>query len=66
MKVIYGDIGFPLALSSGSVEYGLRPEDDKPSRSGFRQERGEVTSANIQRGVVQAHLVYSPKLDELA
>src|SRR6476620_153466 len=37
MKVIYGDIGFPLGLSSGSVDYG------------FNNERGEpVTTDNIQ------------------
>jgi peptide/nickel transport system ATP-binding protein len=51
MKVIYGDIGFPLALTSGSVEYGFRPESegDKAGLSRFREERGEVTSANIQK-----------------
>ena len=38
MKVIYGDIGFPLGLASGSVEYG------------FKNERGQpVTTQNIQR-----------------
>jgi peptide/nickel transport system ATP-binding protein len=38
MKVIYGDIGFPLELWSGSVEYG------------FMNDRGEpVTSKNIQK-----------------
>lgn len=38
MKVIYGDIGFPLSLSRGSVDYG------------FADERGNnVTSKNIQR-----------------
>ncbi len=37
MKVIYGDIGFPLSLASGSVEYG------------FCTERGEpVTTTNIR------------------
>ena len=37
MKVLYGDIGFPLGLSSGSVDYG------------FENERGEVvTTDNIQ------------------
>jgi peptide/nickel transport system ATP-binding protein len=38
MKVIYGDIGFPLSLSEGSVEYSIRDEfgDD-------------VTSKNIQK-----------------
>jgi len=38
MKVIYGDIGFPLALSAGSVDYG------------FNNDRGQpVTSKNIQK-----------------
>ena len=38
MKVIYGDIGYPLALSSGSVDYGLL------------NDRGEaVTTQNIQK-----------------
>jgi peptide/nickel transport system ATP-binding protein len=38
MKVIYGDIGYPLALPSGSVNYG------------FLNDRGEaVTTQNIQR-----------------
>ena len=38
MKVIYGDLGFPLELWSGSVDYG------------FTNDRGErVTSQNIQR-----------------
>ena len=38
MKVIYGDLGFPLALSAGSVDYGLSNERGQP-----------VTSQNIQR-----------------
>lgn len=38
MKVIYGDIGFPLDLAGGSIEYG------------FTNARGEpVTSKNIQK-----------------
>jgi peptide/nickel transport system ATP-binding protein len=38
MKVIYGDIGYPLGLSSGSVDYGLL------------NDRGEaVTTQNIQK-----------------
>jgi peptide/nickel transport system ATP-binding protein len=38
MKVIYGDVGFPLSLSAGSVEYGLQTE------------RGDVvTSKNIRQ-----------------
>lgn len=50
MKVIYGDLGFPLALASGSVEYRFRAESDGAAQSGFREERnGEVTSANIQQ-----------------
>ena len=38
MKVIYGDLGFPLSLSSGSVDYGFT--DDKGNT---------VTSRNIQK-----------------
>lgn len=38
MKVIYGDIGYPLALANGSVEYGFTDAHGKP-----------VTSANIQQ-----------------
>jgi len=38
MKVIYGDLGFPLELASGRIEYG------------FHNDRGEpVTSKNIQK-----------------
>src|SRR6478672_7507539 len=37
MKVIYGDIGFPMSLASGSVEYGFKDEKGNP-----------VTSRNIQ------------------
>lgn len=38
MKVIYGDIDSPLALSAGSVEYGLQAEDE-----------AEVTSEDIRK-----------------
>jgi peptide/nickel transport system ATP-binding protein len=38
MKVIYGDTGFPLELSHGSVDYGFENDWGKP-----------VTSQNIQR-----------------
>ncbi len=38
MKIIYGDVGFPLALASGSVTYGFRNAQGK-----------EVTSQNIQQ-----------------
>ncbi|MDB5082624.1 MAG: transporter ATP-binding protein [Chloroflexi bacterium] len=38
MKVIYGDIGFPLSLASGSVDYGFT--DDQGNK---------VTSKNIQK-----------------
>jgi peptide/nickel transport system ATP-binding protein len=38
MKVIYGDTGFPLSLSEGSIEYGIRDENDE-----------EITSDNIQK-----------------
>jgi peptide/nickel transport system ATP-binding protein len=52
MKVLYGDLGFPLALASGSIEYGFRAEHDgdRVAQSGFRAELNhEVTSANIQK-----------------
>ena len=49
MKVIYGDLGFPLSLTSGSVSYGLK--DD----------RGQtVTSANIRRQWFR-HISYIPQ-----
>lgn len=38
MKVIYGDIGYPLSLAAGSVEYGFDSKDGQP-----------VTSQNIQK-----------------
>jgi peptide/nickel transport system ATP-binding protein len=38
MKAIYGDIGYPLALSQGSIDYGFTDDGGKP-----------VTSANIQQ-----------------
>jgi peptide/nickel transport system ATP-binding protein len=38
MKVIYGDVDFPLSLSAGSVEYGLQTERG-----------GEITSENIRQ-----------------
>lgn len=30
MKVIYGDIGYPLSLTSGTVEYGFEDEQGEP------------------------------------
>lgn len=49
MKVIYGDIGFPLSLSSGMVDYG------------FVNERGEpVTTENIRREWFR-HISYIPQ-----
>lgn len=49
MKVIYGDLGFPLALPTGSIDYG------------FRNERGvEVTTANIQKEWFK-HISYIPQ-----
>jgi peptide/nickel transport system ATP-binding protein len=49
MKVIYGDIGYPLELSAGSVEYG------------FDNDRGEpVTSKNIQKEWFR-HISYIPQ-----
>ena len=38
MKAIYGDIGYPLALSRGSVDYGFSDANGQP-----------VTTANIQQ-----------------
>ena len=38
MKVIYGDIGYPLSLAAGSVEYGFAGKDGQV-----------VTSQNIQK-----------------
>lgn len=38
MKVIYGDIGFPLSLTAGSVEYGFTDDQGNP-----------VTTRNIQK-----------------
>ncbi|MCB9423389.1 MAG: ABC transporter ATP-binding protein [Ardenticatenaceae bacterium] len=49
MKVIYGDTGFPLALSQGSVDYG------------FENDQGErVTSKNIQKEWFR-HISYIPQ-----
>lgn len=38
MKVLYGDLGFPLSLSQGSVDYGF-----------FNEQRQPVTTDNIQQ-----------------
>jgi peptide/nickel transport system ATP-binding protein len=38
MKVLYGDLGFPLKLATGSVDYGFTNDQGKP-----------VTDTNIQR-----------------
>jgi peptide/nickel transport system ATP-binding protein len=38
MKVIYGDVGFPLSLTSGSVDYGFRDEGGR-----------EVTNEDIRQ-----------------
>jgi peptide/nickel transport system ATP-binding protein len=38
MKVLYGDIGFPLSLTAGIVDYGF-----------FNEQRQPVTTDNIQR-----------------
>jgi peptide/nickel transport system ATP-binding protein len=38
MKVLYGDLGFPLQLATGSVDYGFTNDQGKP-----------VTDTNIQR-----------------
>ena len=49
MKVLYGDTGFPLELSQGSVDYGF--ENDQGQR---------VTSQNIQDEWFQ-HISYIPQ-----
>lgn len=49
MKVIYGDIGFPLSLTSGSVDYGLINERSEP-----------VTTDNIRREWFR-HISYIPQ-----
>src|SRR3954452_8449883 len=49
MKVIYGDIGFPLDLSSGSVDYGFETEGGGP-----------VTTDNIQQEWV-SRISYTPQ-----
>ncbi len=49
MKVLYGDIGFPLSLRSGSVEYGLTNERSEP-----------VTTDNIRREWFR-HISYIPQ-----
>lgn len=49
MKVIYGDTGFPLALSKGSVDYGFKNSQGQP-----------VTSQNIQNEWFQ-HISYIPQ-----
>jgi len=49
MKVIYGDIGFPLSLSSGSVDYGFINERSEP-----------VTTENIRREWFR-HISYIPQ-----
>jgi peptide/nickel transport system ATP-binding protein len=49
LKVLYGDIGFPLAIQSGSVDYGMTGD------------RGEaITSANIQKYWYK-HIAYMPQ-----
>src|SRR5262249_1484218 len=49
MKVIYGDTGFPLELSKGSVDYGFENSKGQP-----------VTSQNIQNEWFE-HLSYIPQ-----
>ncbi len=49
MKVLYGDIGFPLSLTSGSVDYGLVNERSEP-----------VTTDNIRREWFR-HISYIPQ-----
>ena len=49
MKVLYGDIGFPLSLTSGAVDYGFLNEAGEP-----------VTTENIQREWFR-HISYIPQ-----
>lgn len=49
MKVIYGDTGFPLELSQGSVDYGFENDEGDP-----------VTSQNIQNEWFH-HISYIPQ-----
>ncbi|GLV54128.1 ABC transporter ATP-binding protein [Dictyobacter sp. S3.2.2.5] len=49
MKVIYGDLGFPLTLSSGNIEYGLNDERGKA-----------ITSKTIRRQWFR-HISYIPQ-----
>lgn len=49
MKVLYGDTGFPLELSQGSVDYGFENDQGEP-----------VTSQNIQKEWFQ-HISYIPQ-----
>ncbi len=49
MKVLYGDIGFPLGLTSGAVDYGFLNEAGEP-----------VTTENIRREWFR-HISYIPQ-----
>lgn len=49
MKVLYGDIGFPLGLASGTVDYGLVNERGEP-----------ITTENIRREWFR-HISYIPQ-----
>lgn len=49
LKILYGDIGFPLAIKSGSVDYGMQGD------------RGDLlTTQNIQRYWYK-HIAYMPQ-----
>ena len=49
MKVLYGDIGFPLSLTQGAVDYGF-----------FNEQRQPVTTDNIRREWFR-HISYIPQ-----
>ena len=49
LKVLYGDIGFPLSIKSGSVDYGMQGDKGDP-----------ITTANIQQYWYK-HIAYMPQ-----
>ena len=56
MKVLYGDVASPMALTEGSVDYGFQATSAATT----------VTSDNIQRQWFKTYLVHPAELDELA
>jgi len=49
LKVLYGDVGFPLSIKSGSVEYGMVGDQNE-----------EITTSNIQKYWFK-HIAYVPQ-----